>query len=325
MLRVLIPSNGRLVEVTAAEGARLPPEAIWIDLFRPSRDEERLVQASLGIELPSREEMREIEPSSRLYQESGALFMTANVLHKADTDDAESTPVTFILTGEQLVTIRYAEPRSFTAFAQHAERHPAQHQSGAAVLIGLLDAIVDRTADILEQVGDDTDRLSKDVFARSAPAKRKSSGDFEEILKRLGRDQDLTSRARDSLVSLSRLVSFLTLRNEPRSSKDLKARTRTLGRDVRSLTDHASFVSAKISFLLDASLGMINIEQNAIIKIFSVAAVVFLPPTLVASIYGMNFKFMPELEWPLGYPFALLLMILSAALPYWYFKRRGWL
>lgn len=327
MLRVYTPSTGRPYDIAPGPQAVLPEEATWIDLLRPSAEEASFVERSLGIEVPTHEEMQEIEPSSRLYQENGALFLTANVLHGADTDQPGSTAVTFILTGHRLVTIRYAEPRSFTTFAAHGVRQPGLYATGALALIGLLDSVVDRTADILERVGTDLDALSKDVFGSAAgpmPAQA-ASRDFEKVLKRIARDQDLTAKARDSLVSLGRLLGFLSLPGEVKQAKDLRARTKTLARDVASLTDHTAFISNNINFLLDASMGMINIEQNAIIKIFSVAAVVFLPPTLVASIYGMNFSSMPELDWRFGYPFALLLMVLSAILPYLWFKRRGWL
>ncbi len=146
------------------------------------------------------------------------------------------------------------------------------------------------------------------------------------MLKAIGRKEDIASSIRDSLISLQRLAGFLAhVSTQTRMSKDIRARIKTLSRDVLSLADHATFLSQKINFLLDATLGMISIEQNAIIKIFSVAAVIFLPPTLVASIYGMNFDIIPELKWELGYPFAIAMMVLSAILPFWYFRRRGWL
>ena len=193
------------------------------------------------------------------------------------------------------------------------------------MLIALLEAIVDRLADILERAGRDIDGISRDVFQHKG-AKPTKSQDFQKVLEAIGRKGDLTSNIRDSLVTLERLVGFLGQGTMQRKSgKDVRERIKTLARDVRSLADHASFLSQKITFLLDATLGMINIEQNAIIKIFSVAAVVFLPPTLIASIYGMNFQFMPELDEVYGYPMALGLMVLSAILPYVYFKRRGWL
>ena len=198
-------------------------------------------------------------------------------------------------------------------------------ETGESVLVALLEAIVDRLADILERAGRDIDQISRAVFRHRAD-KPTRSHDFQEMLEAIGRKGDLTSNIRDSLVTLERLVGFLCQAMLPRKNgRDMRDRVKTLARDIRSLEDHASFLSQKITFLLDATLGMINIEQNAIIKIFSVAAVVFLPPTLVASIYGMNFEFMPELGWHLGYPLALVVMIGSAILPYLYFKRRGWL
>jgi magnesium transporter len=314
-----------VVEAPAAP-PRLPPEATWIDLFQPTRDEEKLVEQCLGIEVPTREEMQEIEPSSRLYQERGATFVIANVIYQADSEVPGITPVTFVLAGNRLVTIRYAEPKSFRTFSAHSERQPLLCATGAGTLIGLLDAIVDRIADVIERTAADLDTLSKTVFARhSGPAARRArTSSFEEVLRQIGHKQDLTAKARDSLVSLGRLLAFVSLAPELKG-KEVKAHLKTLTRDVSSLTDQTGFLSNNINFLLDAAMGMINIEQNAIIKIFSVAAVVFLPPTLVASIYGMNFQHMPELEWALGYPWAILLMVLSAVLPYWWFKRKGWL
>ncbi|MDX1606979.1 MAG: magnesium transporter CorA family protein, partial [Candidatus Competibacterales bacterium] len=270
---------------------------------------------------PTREEMEEIEVSSRLYQEDGALFMTAMILSRADTDDPRSTAVTFILSDARLVTLRHDEPRSFRLFAARAQRYQSDMRRGELVLTGLLEAIVDRTADILERVGSDLDAVSREVFA---PPRR--GRDFHESLRRIGRIGDLGSKVQESLISIARLLTFYNQTLDTgKGSKELRGRIKTLSRDVQSLTDHASFLSSKISFLLDATLGMINIEQNAIIKIFSVVAVIFLPPTLVASIYGMNFALMPELGWRFGYPWALGLMVVSAILPFWFFKRRGWL
>jgi magnesium transporter len=193
------------------------------------------------------------------------------------------------------------------------------------VLIALLEVIIDRLADVLERAGRDIDGISHEVFQRPAGAKAKSR-DFQKVLEEIGLKGDLTSNVRDSLATLQRMFGFLgqyTL--ERKSVRDVRSRLKTLTRDENSLTDHAGFLAQKITFLLDATLGMISIEQNATIKIFSVAAVVFLPPTLIASIYGMNFAHMPEVDWLLGYPFALGLMVASAVLPYLYFKRRDWL
>jgi magnesium transporter len=269
--------------------------------------------------------MQEIEPSNRLYQEDGGLFMTMTVLVNADSPLPESAAITFVLVRQRLVTVRYEEPKPFRVFAAYVERHREFCVSGTALLIGLLEAVVDRTADILERIGVDIDALSRTIFASSVAGPAGVQRDFAEALTRMGRNHDLTAKARDSLVSLSRLLSFLTLPGDVRDDAALREHVGGLVRDVASLTDHATFISGNISFLLNATLGLVNVEQNAIIKIFSVAAVVFLPPTLVASIYGMNFKLIPELGWDFGYAWALALMVLSAVLPYLYFKRRGWL
>ena len=310
-------------------GAPLPAGGVWIDLFEPTRDEELLVERSLGLQVPTRDEMAEIEPSSRLYQERGAVFLTANVMSGIDAGDPVSTPVGFVLTKEHLVTVRYADPKPFRSFAAHIEREPGLCASSTMTLIHLLDAIVDRLADTLEVVQADIDKTSRAVFRRGETSGRRrarmSNQTMQELLIRIGDDQDLLAKTRDSLVSMGRLMSFLSLPLHVREDQELREHVKSIGRDISSLIDHSAFLGTNVSFLLDASLGLINIEQNAIIKIFSVAAVVFLPPTLVASIYGMNFEHMPELEWLLGYPFALGVMILSAVLPYLFFKRKGWL
>ena len=324
MLNVFVADRrGCLVKVDVAPDAPPPAEAVWIDLVAPTQEEERRVETLLGVEVPTREEMQEIEVSSRLYQEDGALYMTAPVVARADTEHPEASAVSFILAGDRLITVRYAEPQPFALFSARCQRAPAAYTRGDAVLAGLLDALIDRIADVLEHIGLEVDDISHEVFEHTSKPGR---GDFQDVLRRLGRRGDLISKVRESLVGVGRVLMFLTQASmAQRIAKDLRDRLRTMSRDVRSLTDHASFLSSKINFLLDATLGMINIEQNAIIKIFSVVAVVFLPPTLIASIYGMNFEYMPELDWTFGYPMALLLMLASALTPYLYFKRRGWL
>jgi len=275
--------------------------------------------------VPTREEQQEIEVSSRLYQENGAHFMTATALYLSDQAEAKTTPISFILAGNRLITVRYAEPRAFTIFAARCNRSEPDLKSGSAVLIGLIETIIDRLADFIERIQGEVDALSHSIFEiKGGVASRQRR--FDVLLRAIGREGEVASKARESAHSLGRLLTFLAhAANERKEDKLLQARIRTAARDVNSLTDHATFLSGKIIFLLDATLGMINIQQNDIIKIFSVAAVVFLPPTLLASIYGMNFHHMPELNWMLGYPIALILMVLAAVLPYIYFKRKGWL
>jgi magnesium transporter len=317
MLNVFVAQPQGLARVETAAGT-VPADALWIDLIEPTPDEEQLVESTYGIEVPTREEMKEIEASNRLYEENGVLYLTITIVTRLDSDLPESSQITFILAKERLITNRYSDPLPFQRFIAYAERHPGVCSSAAALLAGLIEAIVNRMADVLERVGADLDQLSSEVF--SPPRSRRRS-----ILSRVGQNGDLTSKARESLVSLNRLLTFVQQSAAVSLANDVRARFRTLGRDVLALSDHASFLGNKATFLLEATLGMLNIEQNNIIKIFSVAAVVFLPPTLIASIYGMNFHVMPELDWLLGYPFAIGLMVVSAILPYLYFKRRGWL
>ena len=323
MIRSYIRENGRLRQVDG-----LPDQlssVVWIDLIVPTEEEETSLEALLSIDIPTKEDMEEIEISSRLYQDNGAVFMTAILPAQAEGNDPQIAPVTFVLAGQRLITVRYHEPRAFHTFATRAEKAASGYETGEGVLLALLEAIVDRLADILERAGRDIDRISRGVFKHGA-AKSTKTRDFQKVLEELGRVGDQTSNIRDSLVTLERMVGYLAQAMiQRRCSDDTREHIKTLSGDIRSLSDHSGFLSQKVTFLLDATLGMISIEQNATIKIFSVAAVVFLPPTLIASIYGMNFRFMPELEWQFGYPFAITMMVASAVLPYLFFKRRGWL
>ncbi len=326
-----------------AHCAELTRAAIWIDVLEPTADEEQVLEAALGIDVPTREEIQEIELSSRLYEENGVLFMTGTVLTHADTSTPQSSTVTFVLARDKLVTLRYADPVPFHVFAKKREANLQRYQTNTQFLGGIVDAIIERIADILEAVGAKLDGISVKVFApeqcengevihrslrQSAHgyARKKRQRDYVEILRRIGGVSDLVSRARESLVSFTRLVAFYhEARKENAVTRESLAHLKTITGDLASLGDHATFLGTKVSFLLDATLGMINNEQNAIIKILSVAALVFLPPTMVAGIYGMNFEHMPELKWVHGYPMAVVLMVLSAVVPYLFFKRRGWL
>ena len=317
MIKSFVVENDRLRQ--ADDLLANSDRVVWADLLNPTKEEGVEIETLLGVAIPTREEMEEIEISSRLYVEDGAYFMTATLPAQTEIDDPLMSPVTFVLAGSRLITVRYHEPRAFKTFPQRAEKVATGCTTGDSVLIGLLEAIVNRLADILERAGRDVEAISRDIFEARSTKVSKRNRDFQELLKSIGRKEDIASSVRDSLISLQRLAGFLThAATQTKMGKDKRARIKTLSRDVLSLADHTTF-------LLDATLGMLSIEQNAIIKIFSVAAVIFLPPTLVASVYGMNFDVIPELKWEFGYPFAVFLMIASAILPFWYFRRRGWL
>jgi magnesium transporter len=320
MIRGFVLDNGRLRLVDNA--LEQLGSVLWIDLESPTDEEEHVLEARLGIDIPTREEMEEIEVSSRLYTEDGATFMTASLPSRTDTDDLLMGPVTFVLAADKLITVRYHEPRAFNTFPQRAAQVSLGCSHGDAILIALLEAVVDRLADVIERLRRDVDVVSHDIFRVDEAGGR--SRDFNGVLQSIGRKNDLASNLQDSLVSLQRLAGFFGHVEQRGNDKDVRGRIKTLSRDVQSLLDHTSFLSQKITFVLEATLGMINIEQSNIIKIFSIAAGVFLPPTLIASIYGMNFVHMPELRWQIGYPLAGGVMLLSMLLPFWYFKRRGW-
>lgn len=324
MIRVFTTKDGCLRQVEGLPDA-IAPEILWIDLLNPTAEEIALVERTMHIEMPTREEMQEIEASSRLYFEDNAYFMTAPVVSRALTDAPESRAITFILSDKRLATLRYSEPLPFTTFAQRAERQPGLWPTGEMILAGLLEAIIDRTADILERVSFEVEGISREVFGQRTSTAPLDAGDFQEVLVQLGRKNDLSGKVRESLISITRLLTFLAQAADGKPQKDLRGHIKTMTRDVASLADHTAYLSNKITFLLDATLGMVSIEQNRVIKVLAIGGTVFLPPTLLASIWGMNFHAMPELDWTLGYPLAIGAIVLSALLPFLFFKWRRWL
>src|SRR5437588_11986866 len=326
MLSVYVPSDSSLKKVTEADLAALPESAVWVDLVKPTAAEDKAVERLAGIAVPTREDMQEIEISSRLYIENAARYMTATLMCAADTDNPRTTAVTFILASHRLVTVRYDAPKPFMLVANKLARYCSPGIPGEMVLMELLDAVIDRTADILERAGGDMDSISHAIFEPEGTARTGHAKRYSDILIAIGRKGDLTSKVRESLVSIGRVVTFVAAAVEGvKWTKDMREQLKTMQRDVISLTDHASYLSNKITFVLDAMLGVVNLEQNNIIKLVSVMAVVLMPPTLIASIYGMNFKAMPELEWVHGYPYALLLMVTTAIVPYLLFRWTRWL
>ena len=326
MFSVFVPSESSLKKAAVTGLDALPDNAVWIDLVKPTMAEDKAVERLAGIAVPTREDMQEIEVSSRLYIENSARYMTATLMCGADTETPRTTAVTFILANHRLVTVRYDEPRPFVLVENKLARFCSAGITGEMVLMELLDAVIDRNADILERAGADMDAISHEIFEPKGAARTGHAKRYSEILIAIGRKGDLTSKVRESLVSIGRVVTFVAAAVDGvKWTKDMREQLKTMQRDVTSLTDHASYLSNKIIFMLDAMLGVVNLEQNNIIKLFSVMAVVLMPPTLIASIYGMNFKDMPELEWHLGYPIAILAMLLAAIGPYMYFKWKNWL
>lgn len=328
MLRLFVRNNDYL-EVAACDVAGAPERpsgAAWYDLFNPTPEEDRFVWESLGIDIPTREEMQDIEPSARLYKEAGAEFMTMTAITNLDSDRPLKSPITFVIKENILVTVRYSDPKPVKLFVVRGTKPGGLTLAGGeAVMFGLIEAFIDRLAQILENASDEIDVISHEVF-RTGKVGKARPHDLQSVIVQLGRKGELLTITRESLLSILRVTSFHQAGGEgKKATAAMRQEAKTLQRDATALADHAAYLSSKINFLLDATLGLINLEQNQIIKIFTVASVAFLPPTLVASIYGMNFDMMPELKWWFGYPLAIAIMIASALLPFLYFKRRGWL
>jgi magnesium transporter len=333
MLRVYRREESRLVPTDLDLTPHSPPAdatgALWLDLINPTRGEVHFAEHLLGISIPTREEAQEIEVSARLYHEDDAEFMTMTGVSQLESEAPMTTPISFILKGETLATIRYAQPKPFFTYATRAQKTGAVPCiNSEQVMLGLVEALIERMAEALEKTGRNLERLSRQVFRYKPPGgKASKSRDFQAIIEEIGARGDLLAMIRESLVSLNRLLAYhnTTGKAAEGPNKDAGAWVKDMLQDIVALSDHATYLSNKTNFLLDATLGLINLEQNQIIKIFSIAAVCLMPPTLIASSYGMNFKHMPELEWFFGYPYALALMLITAIIPFVWFKRKGWL
>lgn len=326
MLTIYYGTDKKGQQIDAAQNL-LPTDAIWYDLESPSLEEEKLVEKILHMDVPTRDEMNEIEVTSRLYRQGSHDYLTALVINHED-HVLKLHPVTFILHNERLITVRYGQTKSFDSLLPRLDPYLNGQRSPHKIFLALLELVVDESADVLEALGGEMDKLARRVF-QPKDDNQKTAGDdqFKQVLRMVGREGENISLAHESLLSVSRLLHYLQniASDQSMPIHTDTAELRNMQHDIDSLTDHADFLTNKVDFILSATLGMINVEQNAIIKIFSVATMIFMPPTLIASIYGMNFKHMPELDWHLGYPLAILLMIITAVVPYMYFKKKGWL
>lgn len=302
------------------KGADIESDALWYDLINPDPEEVACIEKTLGIHIPSFAEVSEIEESSRLFSENDALYMAVVLIASANTDAMHMVPTTFIVKQSHIVTIRYVELKAFQMFIKKVLKNGCTTPEN--LFLGLIDTIIERTADVLELNSAEIGTIYDEIFKGHPSA---NSREMKEVLVHIGKTGNLNSKVRESLVTIDRLLIFYNNQISEMSDQKNLVKITALQKDVKSLVNYVSFSFSKIEFLLNATLGFINIEQNGIIKFFSVAAVVFLPPMVIASIYGMNFAVIPELSWAWGYPFALVLMVISAILPYYYFKKKGWL
>lgn len=310
--------------------ASVPGDLVWIDLLSPDDGEIAFVERTTGLAVPSFEELSEIESSSRLRAVNGALYLSAPLIRRGDANEPLATAVGFVLTRDRLITVRFAELPLFTEMLTRGPASDGQPLTSVGLLCDLVEAIVDRLADALERIAAELNDLSHRLF-RAGPTEPSSwrrsaveSADLRLSLRRVGHNGDLASKIRDSLLGMGRIVPFVQSLGADWLPRDVKPRLDTLRSDVASLNDYDTHLANKVQLLLDTTLGLINIEQNNIIKVLTIVSVVGVPPTLVASIYGMNFKQMPELDWAWGYPYGLAMIALSALLPLLWFKWRGW-
>ncbi len=308
-----------------AEGVGAPAAAagaIWLDLLDATEGERAVVERAFEMRVPALDEIVEIESSSRLRTEGDVLYLSTPMASRKDALRPLSS-LGFVLSDTRLITVRYAESFAFDEVAA-----PVRGDASGAVgaFLTLLEALVDRAADAMERLGAELGRLSREVFgAEDAPSRPNTDRMLRALLKSIGQVGDTLSELRDTLLGLQRIVSYVPDAAGEWLPGSADGRLATLGRDIASLADYDAQLVSKVQFLLDAALGFINIEQNNGIKVLTVVSLVGIPPTLIASIYGMNFKNMPELSWSFGYEYALVLMLLSVAVPLVFFWRKGWL
>ena len=298
-------------------------QALWIDLYKPLPAQVEKVTA-FGVEVPTLADMEEIEISNRLYHDPTGDYITVVLPGHSETKAPISSPVCFILTPTRLITVRHHVPRPFETYPERADKGGAGCDSPEKLFLGLMDEIVGRLADLLESAGRGLEEIYRKVYDSGAQGKQADL--LEKALQLIGRDSELIARVRLSLLTLERAISFHMLSlADKKSDPTLKAFAKGLQRDISALEVHTDYLATRVAQATDTTLGMINLLQHGTVKIVSVVAVLFLPPTLIASIYGMNFRLMPELDQSWGYPMALGLMVLSAAGTYFYFKWKKWL
>jgi magnesium transporter len=307
--------------------ASLPENVIWVDLYAPTPEEIEFVEHACNVGVPSRADLDEIESSSRVYTERQALYLSIPIVFQVESGDMILTPIGFILTRSHLVTIRFEALKSFETFALQIGKPDAVAPHSLGAFISLMEAIVDRAADILEGVATELRFISKRVFRNESGKRTKplrENVDMRVMLRRLGRAGELAGDLRDSLLGMGRIIPYVMNATSDWTQTQSQASLKTLAKDVSSLDDYETHLTTKVQLLLDATLGLVNIEQNNIFRVLTIVSVVGIPPTLIASMYGMNFHFMPELAWSWGYSFGLALIVMSGLIPVAWFKWRGW-
>ncbi len=302
--------------------------AVWLDLLDATEEERAFTERVTGLRVPARAELAEIERSSRLSMRDGVLTMSTPMVSRRDHDRPVVAPLGFVVSPGRLLTIRYTPIAALDAYAEEMYDESGPAPTGIGVFVGVLETIVDRLADVLESAGIELDGISHQVFRRETigvRGMRRENAIMQQTLTAVGQAGDLLSHLRDSVIGIGRIAAYTSESASSWTSPDLHGRLATVRQDIASLNDYDVQITGKVQFLLDATLGFINIQQNNVIKVLTVASIVGIPPTLIAGIYGMNFKNIPELSWSYGYAYGLGVIVLSAILPLWLFWRRGWI
>jgi magnesium transporter len=315
MINIFTLDHGRLVNIKTSEIDTRKP--IWVDISDPSDDERAWVTETFSITLPHPEHLRDIEASARFYEENEELHVRSDFLCGKEID-SRSVIVAFVLSRNMLFSVHDRDLPLFQIFRQRTHGHPELIDDSLDVLIDLYGSDVEFSADALEEVYVELGSIGNSVLNTSLGDKEAA-----EVLAKIAHSEYLNGRLRRNLMDTRRAISFL-MRSKLLKPNQLEE-SHQIMRDIDSLDGHTAFMFDKINFLMNTTVGFININQNKVVRLFSVASVALLPPTLIASIYGMNFKNMPELQWENGYEFSLLLMAMSVALPFWIFHRKGWL
>lgn len=315
MLNIFTLDQGHLVKISTQDITTRQP--IWIDAIEPSEAERDWINQSFLFSLPQPEHLRDIEASARFYEEHGELHLRSDFL-LSEESGSRSIIVAFVLANNILFSVHDEDLPVFKMFRQHAAGHPEPIQNSLDVLIDLYGSDIEFSADALEEVYADLGSVSSTVLMPALGDKKAAA-----VLAQVAQSEHLNGRIRRNLMDTRRAISFLM--RSMRLSPNQLEEARQAMQDIDSLDGHTAFLFEKINFLMNTTVGFISINQNKIVRLFSVASVGLLPPTLIASIYGMNFKFMPELEWEYGYLFALMLMVASVTIPFWIFQRKGWL
>jgi magnesium transporter len=327
MLNAFICAGGPVRPLAADEPPAELGRAVWIDLLNPTLAEAATVRQATGLTVPTEPEVSEIETSSRLATRDGVLYLSMPLV-SIDDEGARGVSAGFVLSTDRLITVRFAPSRIFEAYAATLTANGGERRTGAHILVGLLEAIVDRQADALEQVRGELETISHAIFAlgtKRSRGRRNEDATLRRTLGDLGRIGDLTSHIRDTQIGAARVVQYVEGMTADWLPAGLSPRLATLRQDIASVSDFDSHLNGKLQFLLDATLGFINIAQNNVMKVMAIASVVGIPPVLVAGIYGMNFKNMPELDWQWGYAFGWAMVLMSALIPAAVFRWQRWI